>query len=98
MDIWDRYENIRQSDALHHRTPPGPPAGESHTPLPRSGLKIPMPPCKHPAQELSGELWITGPGHHKGLFLKDSNGKLIDVELPACFQGKRVKITVALDG
>lgn len=54
--------------------------------------------CRKPDPvELHGELWLTGPGSCKGVFLRDTGGRPLDINLPSGWQGKRVKIRIELE-
>lgn len=62
-----------------------------------SARKMPTPPQPDPV-ELRGELWLTGPGTFKGIFLRDALCGPIDINLPPAWNGKSVIVRVELDG
>ena len=44
--------------------------------------------------KLNGRLQLTGPGGEKGIFLRDSNGQLIDINLPIEFLNQNIEIII----
>ncbi len=41
-----------------------------------------------------GVLHLTGHGNERGIYLRDSDGRLVDIDLPAEWQGKKVWVSV----